>query len=71
MIKLLTVASAALALTVVAQPAAAAVNFSGNYAVTQFNSNGPGLNVSVSPNPGALNFSMNDAPSILNNKQLF
>jgi len=71
MIKFLTVASAALALAVVAQPAAAAVNFSGNYAVTQFNSNGPGLNVSVSPNPGTLNFSMNDAPSILNNKQLF
>ena len=73
MLKFLSAAGAALALSVVAaQPAAAAVTFDGNYAITDLNSTGAnGLQVSVSPNPGTLNFTMNDAPSILNNVQLF
>ena len=72
MMKLLSAASAALALTLVAaQPAAAVVAFDGNYAITDLNSVGDGLQVSVSPNPGQLQFSMNDAPSFLNNVRLF
>ncbi len=71
MFKFLAAAGAALALTAVAAPASAAVNFSGNYAVTQLNSNSPGLNVSVSPNPGTLNFNLDAPPSFLNNVQLF
>ena len=65
-------AGATLAFTIVAaQPAAAAVAFSGNYQVTQLNSTGPGLQVSVAPNPGALSFTMADGPSVLNDQQLF
>jgi len=63
MFKFLPAAAAAVALSFAAVSAAeAAVTFDGNYEVTDLNSTGEGLQVSVAPNPGALNFTV-DGPS--------
>lgn len=63
MFKFLPAAAAAVALSfTVVSAADAATVFSGNYEVTELNSSGPGLQVSVSPNPGDVNFTL-DAPS--------